>query len=374
MQRLNAATCLLFALFAQAAFLHGAGRVKLEVVQTHTGVKRGDSGAEVSAAPESAWTRCSGTTGIYARELGFYCRGTDSGLMPEPKPSRAGYAFFYDVSVIMPDDAHLVLHCSSVLSKKCEGFPNFPENTSVVCSNFAFAQTQFKDCTASGLSRDGIGVYEAALHGDKVTIFGPKWQRNYLKYGTWRYEDDTPQEPSPPPSTAPSTPPSAAPGPAPSAAPAQDSKGMPAPPPAATTDEAIDVQVIEQAKAGDQVAQYKLGYDYYLGHGIAQDYAQAAVWWRKAADQGNAEAMNNLGVLYNSGKGVPQSFAEAYFWENLAAARANGALQAQFAKNRDDSGAKLWLFERLGVQRRAAKWAAAHPVPPRSAEPKPAQP
>jgi hypothetical protein len=370
MQRLNAATCLLFALFAQAALLHGAGRVKLEVVQTHTGIKLGDSAPEVSAASESTWARCSETTGIYARELGFYCRDTESGPVAEPKQSRRGYSFFYDVSVIMPDDAHLVLHCSSVLSKNCEGFPNFPQNTSVVCSNFAFAASQFKDCTASGLSQDGIGVYEAALHGDKVTIFGPKWQRNYLKYGTWRYEDETPQEPS----TAPSSPPSTEPDAAPSAAPAQDTKGTPAPPPAAPTDQAIDVQVIEQAKAGDSVAQYKLGYDYYLGRGIAQDFAQAAVWWRKAADQGHAEAMNNLGVLYNSGKGVPQSFAEAYFWENLAAARANGPLQAQFAKNRDDSGAKLWVFERLSVQRRAAKWAAAHPVPPRSAEPKPAQP
>src|SRR5258708_9275557 len=119
MQRLNAAPCLLFALFAQAAFLHGAGRVKVEGVQTHTGVKLGDSVPEVLPASESTRTRCSGTTGIYARELGFYCRDTDGGPAPEPKQCRQGYAFFYDVSVIMPDDAHLVLHCSSVLSKNC---------------------------------------------------------------------------------------------------------------------------------------------------------------------------------------------------------------------------------------------------------------
>jgi TPR repeat protein len=141
-------------------------------------------------------------------------------------------------------------------------------------------------------------------------------------------------------------------------------------PPSPATDQPIDPALIEQAKAGNAAAQYQLGYDYYLGRGIAQDYAQAAVWWRKAADQGFAEAMNNLGVLYNSGKGVPQSYAEAYFWENLAAARANGPLQAQFAKNRDDSGSNLWLFARLSVQRRAAKWAAAHPVAPRTAEPR----
>lgn len=147
-----------------------------------------------------------------------------------------------------------------------------------------------------------------------------------------------------------------------------------APPGGAAADQPVDPHIIEQAKAGDMVAQYKLGYDYYLGRGIALDFAQAAIWWRKAADQGLAEAMNNLGALYNSGKGVPQSYSEAYFWENLAAARANGQLQAQFAKNRDDSASRLWLVERLKVQKRAAKWAAAHPVPPRSAEPKADQP
>ncbi len=354
MQRVYAASCLLFALFARAAYSHGAGHVKLEVVQTHTGVKLSDRAWEIANVSDSKWTRCSGITGIYSKELGYYCRDSETQPEPEDVQNHRGYSFFYDVSVIMPDDAHLVLHCSSVLSKSCAGFPAFPENTSVVCGNFAFAETQFRDCTASGLSSDGIGVYEAALHGDKVTIFGPNWQRNYLKYGTWRYEDARSQEP----------------GGTPASAPVQDNKGSPAPPLAQATNQTVDVQVIEQAKAGDRVAQYKLGYDYYLGSGIAQDYVQAAVWWRKAADQGHPEAMNNLGVLYNSGKGVPQSYADAYFWENLAAARANPPLQGQFAKNRDDSASKLWLFARLSVQRKAAKWAAAHPVPPRSAEPK----
>jgi TPR repeat protein len=136
----------------------------------------------------------------------------------------------------------------------------------------------------------------------------------------------------------------------------------------------IDIDLIEQAKAGDAKAQYKLGYDYYKGHGIAQDYAQAAVWWKKSADQGFAYAQNNLGVLYNSGMGVPQSYSEAYFWQNLAAASANGDMQVLFAKNRDESAARLGYFERLRVQKRASKWANAHPVPPRSHEPPPDHP
>lgn len=124
----------------------------------------------------------------------------------------------------------------------------------------------------------------------------------------------------------------------------------------------IDPQIIVDARAGNPVAQYKLGYNYYLGHGIAQDYSQAAIWWRKAAEQGYADAQNNLGVLYNSGKGVPQSFSEAYFWQNLAAARSNGPMQAEFAKNRDESAARLSFFERLRVQKRASRWFNDHPA------------
>jgi len=140
---------------------------------------------------------------------------------------------------------------------------------------------------------------------------------------------------------------------------------------ALTTNPVIDPRVIEQAKAGDPESQYKLGYYYFQGKGVPIDYVQAAIWWRKAADQGLPQAQNNLGVLYNAGKGVPQSYAEAYFWQNLAASRANGPLQVTFAKNRDESAAKLWLLSRLKVQQRAAKWAADHPVAPRAHEPLP---
>lgn len=374
MQRVNAASCLLLVLLAQAAFPHGAQRVKVEVVQTHTGIRLGNTALDTAGDPDPIRTRCSGTSGVYSRELGYSCAATQPGNNEDGR----GYAFFYDVSVIMPDTAHVVLHCSRMLSPGCEGFPSYPESTSVACSQFVYAGIEYRDCTASGPALAGIGVYEAALHGSRVTIFGSEWQRNYMEYGTWQFEDRDPhpqpeqaaQEQNPP--ASPATSPAA--GPATSPAPGQDSKaangsapGSIAPAPAG--DLIIDPLLIEQAKAGDPVAQYKLGYDYYLGHGIAQDYTQAAIWWRKAAEQGYPDAQNNLGVLYNSGKGVPQSYAEAYFWENLAAARANGTRQAEFAKNRDESGSKLWFLERLKQQRRAAKWAAEHPVAPRSHEP-----
>jgi TPR repeat protein len=36
------------------------------------------------------------------------------------------------------------------------------------------------------------------------------------------------------------------------------------------------------------------------------DYTEAAKWYRKAAEQGDARAQANLGVLYQFGWGVPQ--------------------------------------------------------------------
>ena len=44
-------------------------------------------------------------------------------------------------------------------------------------------------------------------------------------------------------------------------------------------------------------AQLNLGNMYCNGDGVEQDYTEAVVWYRKAAEQGNAGAQFNLGVL-----------------------------------------------------------------------------
>jgi hypothetical protein len=393
MQRPNAASCLLLALLSVATVCPAAGRLKVQVVQTHTGVKLDLGALDLAGDSDPAWSRCSGSSGTYSREFAFHCG--DSRMSPPPEmENRRVKALFYDIQVIMPNDARLVFHCSTVLDRNCEGLPIYPEHTSVVCSDFVYGGAAYKDCIASGPAEEGIGVYRAALHGDRMTIFGSHWRRNYIQYGTWRFRSQDPQDPKPaPPQQDPKPTPSqetpeTRPAPAqdttdPKPAPDPDAKTpadgtadakIPSPAVAATSlaaaaEPVIDPRVIEQAKAGDPQAQYTLGYDYYRGRGVPIDYVQAAIWWRKAADQGYPQAQNNLGVLYNSGKGVPQSYAEAYFWQNLAAARMSGSLQAQFAKNRDESGSRLWLLTRLKVQQRAAKWAADHPVPPRSHEP-----
>jgi TPR repeat protein len=48
------------------------------------------------------------------------------------------------------------------------------------------------------------------------------------------------------------------------------------------------------------------------------DAAEAAKWWRKAADQGYAYAQSNLGVSYATGIGVAKDWVEAYAYWSLA--------------------------------------------------------
>src|SRR5579863_702849 len=127
MQRLNAAACLLFALLSGAPVCLAAGPLKVEVVQTHTGVKLGAYGVELVSDSDPAWTRCSGNSGTYSRPFGFSCGGSKL-TPPEPFEGRRNYALFYDVRVIMPDEAHLVFHCSTIVDHNCQGFPEYPRS------------------------------------------------------------------------------------------------------------------------------------------------------------------------------------------------------------------------------------------------------
>ena len=63
------------------------------------------------------------------------------------------------------------------------------------------------------------------------------------------------------------------------------------------------------------------------GRGVPQDYTQAALWYRKAAEQGNAEAQYDLGALYVKGQGVPQDYAQAALWYRKAAEQGDAEAQ-----------------------------------------------
>jgi TPR repeat protein len=60
---------------------------------------------------------------------------------------------------------------------------------------------------------------------------------------------------------------------------------------------------------------------------VNQDYAEAVAWFRKAADQGDAEAQRNLGIMYDGGQGVAQSYSQADMWYRKSAERGNADAQ-----------------------------------------------
>jgi hypothetical protein len=90
---------------------------------------------------------------------------------------------------------------------------------------------------------------------------------------------------------------------------------------------------------------------YEFGKGVAADMAQALVWFRKAAAQGNASAQVELGVLYATGDGVAQDDAQAVAWFQKAATQRNATAQynlgLMYAKGKgvrkDDAQAIAWF-------------------------------
>ncbi len=77
------------------------------------------------------------------------------------------------------------------------------------------------------------------------------------------------------------------------------------------------------AEQGHALAQFNLALLYEDGHGVSQSDAEAARFYRKAAIQGIAEAQDRLGFLYQDGHGVSQDSAEAAKWYRLAADQGN---------------------------------------------------
>ena len=92
----------------------------------------------------------------------------------------------------------------------------------------------------------------------------------------------------------------------------------------ANQDTAADNSVKETGRTSTEPlnaeALYQKAEKYYYGIGVRQNYADAAKFYRKAAEQGHAKAQNSLGYMYSFGQGVPQDNNEAQKWYRLAAA------------------------------------------------------
>jgi TPR repeat protein len=86
-------------------------------------------------------------------------------------------------------------------------------------------------------------------------------------------------------------------------------------------------ELTKKAGAGDAKAQNELGWEYFNGKGVAQDYSKAAEWFQKAAIQGNAGSQLHLGIMFANGSGVPKDTGIALEWYEKAAAQGNALAQ-----------------------------------------------
>jgi len=69
----------------------------------------------------------------------------------------------------------------------------------------------------------------------------------------------------------------------------------------------------------DADMQFHLGLKFAGSDGRAPDYAQAAEWYRKAAEQNHSLAQFNLGMMYAQGQGVAKDATQSVVWFGRAA-------------------------------------------------------
>jgi TPR repeat protein len=109
----------------------------------------------------------------------------------------------------------------------------------------------------------------------------------------------------------------------------------------------VDPALLAKATSGDAKSQVLVGESFAAGNGVAQDYKQAAEWYRKAADQRDASGQVHLAALYRDGKGVARDMKQAADWYSKAAEQGDptaqgtiGVLYAMGAGVRQDDGAR----------------------------------
>ncbi len=89
-----------------------------------------------------------------------------------------------------------------------------------------------------------------------------------------------------------------------------------------TAEERYLAELRARIAQGDVEAEVALGNLYESGQSVLPlDPAQAAEWYRRAADKGHAGAQMNLAMMYVDGQGVPRNISQAIAWFEKAADR-----------------------------------------------------
>ena len=100
--------------------------------------------------------------------------------------------------------------------------------------------------------------------------------------------------------------------------------------------------------------QYEFAFFYYFGDGTFRDNAQAARWYRMAAEKGDSVAQHRLGCMYRDGRGVQQDSAKAERWLRVAAKKANEVLE-------DHDSAMLWYRMAATTKQGKIAWMTPNP-------------
>jgi TPR repeat protein len=116
-------------------------------------------------------------------------------------------------------------------------------------------------------------------------------------------------------------------------------------------------RIFRDANLGDPKAQTYLGRMYDNGKGgVPLDHAEAAKWYRKAAEQGHPEAQVYVGDMYGNARGAPLDDAEAAKWYRKAAEQGNQKAQWQLGRAyHKGQGVSLDLAEAGKWYREAAR-------------------
>ena len=115
--------------------------------------------------------------------------------------------------------------------------------------------------------------------------------------------------------------------------------------------EAVNL-IRDAANADFDEAQYVFATIYMNGEGIAQNYGNAVKYYRMAIAQGNVQAMMDLAEILKEGKVYPQNLVQAHILYNIASVY--GVKQA--AEQRDELETSLQLEQLLEAQNAAENY------------------
>jgi TPR repeat protein len=107
---------------------------------------------------------------------------------------------------------------------------------------------------------------------------------------------------------------------------------------------------------GDAEVQFSMGLKFANGEGAAQDFAQAAEWYRKAADQSHSLAQFNLGMMYAQGQGLARDGDASMTWFVKAAQQGDAGAQFNVGRNRHRASFQEGPREACESRIEAYKW------------------